>query len=178
MLRHRPCPISWAVPSAVFRAPEDSSAMSTARDGARGGFCLCCAELRPSTCNPQNQAEGIPSAPESPQEGVTQPSGCNAPGWVFLLNLEKLRAILCFVCVLRQTAWTASGVSGIRSGRLGSQLPPGGLCQGEGLWGTMGHQDGWVNERGEGCHQVPLGLAGRGLGYQRGWEEPAIGAGD
>lgn len=35
MLRHRPGSISWAAPSVVFKAPEDSSAMSTARDGAR-----------------------------------------------------------------------------------------------------------------------------------------------
>lgn len=58
----------------------------------------------------------------------------------------------------------------------GEPVAPGGLCQGEGLLSTTGHQDGWVNERGEGCHQVPLGLAGRGLGHQRGWKEPAIAA--
>lgn len=38
------------------------------------------------------------------------------------------------MCVLRQTAWTGSGVSSIRSGRLGSQLPPGGCVKERDLW--------------------------------------------
>lgn len=37
--------------------------------------------------------------------------------------------------------------------KTGEPVAPRGLCQGEGLVDSVGHQDQWVNERGEGCHQ-------------------------
>lgn len=99
MLRHRPYPSPGLPLQLCFRAPEDSSAMSTARVEPEGGFAST--EQNWGLSNPQNQAEGIPSAPECPQEGVTQPSGWDAPGWVFLLNLQKLRSNPVFhVCSL------------------------------------------------------------------------------